>query len=278
MIKRLTLLLLFFSSLGLAAAEPVNQMCPVTPEEPAESWYTTEYQGKTIGFCCKKCIRKFNADPEAYLANLDIQAASHEETEVMASNKDHAQQEGHDTEHDHGQSQAVGDASPHADQDTGGHDHATDHGSSDDTKSGRWQAILGNFHVIIVHLPIALLPLAGLLEAMSLFFKSEKWRFAARLNFIAGASMAIVAAVLGWIAAGQSSYSGELAEILTWHRWIGVSVASIAAIGLLALLLEKSKTPRALNVYRSVAFILIILVPVAAHLGGTLIYGKNYPF
>ena len=90
--------------------------------------------------------------------------------------------------------------------------------------------------------------------------------------------MAIVAAVLGWIAASQSSYGGELAEILTWHRWLGVSIASIAAIGLLALLLANFKSPRALNVYRSLAFILIVLVPVAAHLGGTLIYGKDYPF
>ncbi|MDQ8195249.1 YHS domain-containing protein [Coraliomargarita sp. SDUM461004] len=269
MIQRLTLLFLFFSSLGLSAAEPVNKMCPVTPEEPAESWYTTEYKGKTIGFCCKKCVRKFNADPEAYLANLDMQAASHGETAVMASD---------DTERDHGQNQAIEDASSHADQDAGGHDHATDHGSTDDTKSSHWLALLGNFHVLTVHLPIALLPIAGLLEAMSLFFKSEKWRFAARLNFIAGASMAILAAVLGWIAASQSSYSGELADILTWHRWLGVSVASIAAIGLLALLLANFKSPRALNVYRSLAFILIVLVPVAAHLGGTLIYGKNYPF
>lgn len=253
-------------------------MCPVTPEEPAESWYTTEYEGKTIGFCCKKCVRKFNADPEAYLANLDMQEASHVETEAMPTDDGHAHQEGHNTEHDHGQNQTIEDASSHADQDAGGHDHATDHGSSDDTTSGRWLAIIGNFHVLIVHLPIALLPLAGLLEVMSLFFKSEKWRFAARLNFIAGASMAILAAVLGWIAANQSSYGGELAEILTWHRWLGVSVASIAAIGLLALLLARFKSPRALNVYRSLAFILIVLVPVAAHLGGTLIYGKNYPF
>jgi len=277
MIKRLILFLLFFSSLGLASAEPVNEMCPVTPEEPAESWYTTEYEGKTIGFCCKKCIRKFNADPEAYLANLDMQEAAHGETEVMASDG-HAQEEGHDSGHDHGQNEPVGDASSHTDKEVGGHDHATDHGSSDDTKSGRWLALLGNFHVLIVHLPIALLPLAGLLEAISLFFKSEKWRFAARLNFIAGASMGIVAAVFGWIAASQSSYGGELAEILTWHRWLGVSVASIAVIGLLALLLAKFKSPRAINVYRTGVFILIILVPVAAHLGGTLIYGKNYPF
>ena len=186
--------------------------------------------------------------------------------------------EGHDTVHAHRESEPIEDALSHADEDGEGHDHATDHGSSDGNTGGRWLALLGNFHVLIVHLPIALLPLAGLLEAISLFFKSEKWRFAARLNFVAGASMAIVAAVLGWIAASQSSYSGELADILTWHRWLGVSVASIAAIGLLALMLAKFKAPRILNIYRSIAFILIILVPIAGHFGGTLIYGKGFPF
>lgn len=278
MIKRFALLFLFFDSLALSAAEPVNEMCPVTPDEPAESWITTEYEGKVIGFCCKSCLRKFNANPEAYLANLNIQDTSHSESAAAVSN-DAVHMEGQDTGHTHGEDVPVENvASSHAEEDGGGHDHATDHVSSYRNTGGRWLALLGNFHVLIVHLPIALLPLAGLLEAMSLFFKSEKWRFAARLNFVAGASMAIVASVLGWIAANRSSYSGELAEVLTWHRWLGVSVASIAATGLLALLLAKSKSPRLLIVYRSVVFILIILVPVVAHLGGTLIYGKNYPF
>lgn len=277
MIKRLSLLLLFFSSLGLASAELVNKMCPVTPEEPAESWYTTEYQGQTIGFCCKKCIRQFNADPEAYLANLNMQEASHGETEVMASDG-HTQEDVHDSGHNHGESVQLEDVAPHADQVAVEHNHATDHGSVKENESTQWWVLIGNFHVLVVHLPIALLPLAGLLEAISLFLKSEKWRFAARFNYVSGASMSIMAAALGWIAANQSSYKGELAEILTWHRWLGVSVASIAAIGLLALLLAQLKIPRLLNVYRSIAFILIILVPITAHLGGTLIYGKNYPF
>ena len=28
------------------------------------------YRGQEIKFCCEKCVDKFNADPEAYLAKL----------------------------------------------------------------------------------------------------------------------------------------------------------------------------------------------------------------
>ncbi|MBI3872471.1 MAG: TRASH domain-containing protein [candidate division Zixibacteria bacterium] len=33
------------------------------------------YQGRTIKFCCKNCIRDFNKAPAAYLARLDSAAA-----------------------------------------------------------------------------------------------------------------------------------------------------------------------------------------------------------
>jgi YHS domain-containing protein len=30
-----------------------------------------EYEGRTVKFCCKKCIKDFNADPAKYLKKLD---------------------------------------------------------------------------------------------------------------------------------------------------------------------------------------------------------------
>jgi len=50
-------------------SKPVNKICPVGGEE-VDPAVTTTYEGKTIGFCCEKCVAKFNKTPEKYLKNL----------------------------------------------------------------------------------------------------------------------------------------------------------------------------------------------------------------
>ncbi|HMB95952.1 MAG TPA: YHS domain-containing protein [Tepidisphaeraceae bacterium] len=59
--------------IGMAVAspttQPVNTICPVSGEavDPA---FTTQYDGKTIGFCCKDCPAKFEKDPQKYMKDL----------------------------------------------------------------------------------------------------------------------------------------------------------------------------------------------------------------
>ncbi|TSA27830.1 MAG: YHS domain-containing protein [Ignavibacteriales bacterium] len=47
-----------------------NKVCPVKGEEVDTETPTEIYQGKTIGFCCPGCIKKFKKDPEKYMKNL----------------------------------------------------------------------------------------------------------------------------------------------------------------------------------------------------------------
>lgn len=47
-----------------------NKVCPVMGEEVDSEAPTEMYNGKVIGFCCKGCEKKFNADPEKYMKNL----------------------------------------------------------------------------------------------------------------------------------------------------------------------------------------------------------------
>ena len=49
--------------------KPINTTCPLT-DEKIDPTVTTQYKGKTIGFCCEDCIKKFDVDPAAYVANL----------------------------------------------------------------------------------------------------------------------------------------------------------------------------------------------------------------
>lgn len=50
---------------------PVNKFCAVEGEpHDVDPTVTYEYQGKTIGFCCKDCIEPFKKDPEKFMKNL----------------------------------------------------------------------------------------------------------------------------------------------------------------------------------------------------------------
>jgi YHS domain-containing protein len=46
-----------------------NIVCPVSHEE-ADPEITYTYKGVTYALCCKKCLAKFKADPEKYIARL----------------------------------------------------------------------------------------------------------------------------------------------------------------------------------------------------------------
>jgi YHS domain-containing protein len=47
-----------------------NKMCPVMQGETASEKYFVEYNGQKVYLCCKKCVRKFQADPEKYMKRL----------------------------------------------------------------------------------------------------------------------------------------------------------------------------------------------------------------
>ena len=49
--------------------EMANTICPVMGE-PVDKNIFVEYNGRKIYFCCKDCVKKFEENPEKYLANL----------------------------------------------------------------------------------------------------------------------------------------------------------------------------------------------------------------
>lgn len=221
-------------------ATPINERCPVTPEEPAESRLTVEFEGRTIGFCCRDCIRKFLDSPETYRANL--------RPPIVLG----------------------GDIPPsHSRQ-------STSQPSQSLSPAERIFRFAGNLHVIAVHFPIALILLAVILECIGWIGNAPRFLFAARVNLSAGAAGALAAAILGWVAAGNSHYTGEAAATLEWHRWLGLCVAVLAVIGLACIMAEKLKKPIGTPAFRFVLMLLAVVIIATAHLGGTLIYGPNH--
>jgi YHS domain-containing protein len=52
------------------STEPVNKFCPIDRENAVDPTVTTVHKGKVIGLCCEDCQKKFDLDPDAYMANL----------------------------------------------------------------------------------------------------------------------------------------------------------------------------------------------------------------
>lgn len=55
---------------GAQQAKPVNKMCPVMPDHKVDVEVTVTYKGKVVGLCCTACLKKWNANPGAYAANV----------------------------------------------------------------------------------------------------------------------------------------------------------------------------------------------------------------
>jgi len=237
----------------MAQEGPSNTYCPVTPSDLAEPDISTEYKGETIYFCCKSCLRDFNKDPEAYLANLNSTRES-----------------GGHGEHDHGstgtQAHGSDEVSDHSDSE---HDHS-DHGEGG---SNPIVSLLGKLHVLAVHFPVALIPFAAFLAILSPLLSRPAFNQLADFSLFAGAFAAVVAAIMGWIAASQSSYPDNLSVILEYHRWLGTSVATLAVL-VSAVILYWPKTRYRTPLYAALA----LLVITAGHFGGSLIYGPDYLF
>lgn len=51
------------------STKAINTICPVRDEE-VKPGLTVGYKGRTIGFCCKKCLGEFSARPEDFVARI----------------------------------------------------------------------------------------------------------------------------------------------------------------------------------------------------------------
>lgn len=133
---------------------------------------------------------------------------------------------------------------------------------------------IGRFHVLIIHFPIALLLAAALAEAWSMWLGRPGMSPAVRYCVLLGAAGAVVAAGLGWIRAPFSGYAGG-SEVLFLHRWAGTAAGLCALIAAGAVEYDVGKQHRT-RFSRAILFGSAILVGLAGHLGGSLVYGTGY--
>ena len=122
-------------------------------------------------------------------------------------------------------------------------------------------------HVLLLHLPIALVVLLALFEALS---RSPKYHHAHTSSGIVLA-FAVPAVVLtvacGWLLSWSGGYDPHT---LSWHKWTGVATASLLIFSALLYRLELRKP------YRVCVFSSALVLVAASHFGGSLTHGSDY--
>lgn len=136
----------------------------------------------------------------------------------------------------------------------------------------------GAFHPVTVHFPIALLLVAALLEGIALLRRRRRPRAAAVTCLWLGAVGAVVAATFGWANADASGeFAGELAPIVSAHRWLGVALVALAlATAIVATLARRRQRPALLHAYRGGVFAAAALVGLVGSYGGKITYGPSH--
>jgi uncharacterized membrane protein len=128
---------------------------------------------------------------------------------------------------------------------------------------------LGQFHVVIVHFPIALLLVAAGLEIGNALRGDNLFQTAVRANLWIGVGFAVLAALTGWLQAGTMGVEPGLKSALFWHRWLGIASALWFA-GLIVL--ERKRWP----LFRPAIWLGAPLIALTGHFGGTLVHGTDY--
>ena len=125
---------------------------------------------------------------------------------------------------------------------------------------------LGHFHPVIVHLPIGILLIASLFYALASTKRYAALKPAVSFSFLIGMISAVLACVTGWLLSTTDDYDSAA---LTQHQWVGIATAIIGAI---CYAFER-RNAKYLSV---VVVILVLMVSVTGHLGGTLTHGEGY--
>ncbi|WP_317044970.1 DUF1549 domain-containing protein [Algoriphagus marinus] len=134
--------------------------------------------------------------------------------------------------------------------------------------------ILGRFHPILTHFPIALLIFAGFLELFTLKGFQHPMRQAIRLMVIFGACSAIISAGLGWLLAENEGITGSTLDL---HKKLGIATSVLSV--LLLYFLQKSESEsksQFIRIYRFLLFLVGFGVGLTGHFGGALVYGDDF--
>ena len=127
---------------------------------------------------------------------------------------------------------------------------------------------IGHLHPLLVHLPIGILLLACFFQIVSAREKYSNLQHAIGVTLFWGMISAIASCVTGYLLSNSGDYDEEL---VGKHQWMGISVAVVSIVYYLLYQYKKIIS------YKWVLpVLLIVLISVTGHLGGSLTHGSDY--
>jgi len=126
----------------------------------------------------------------------------------------------------------------------------------------------GHFHPLIVHLPIGILLIALFLQWLSSRESYRSYASVVPVVLLIGVIAAFVSCITGWLLSLTDDYDHDL---VGWHMWMGISTAFTSL-----LLYAKTVNPKFGINRKLLTLILLTLILVTGHLGGSLTHGSDY--
>jgi uncharacterized membrane protein len=128
--------------------------------------------------------------------------------------------------------------------------------------------LIGRLHPLLVHLPIGILLLAILLEALSARDSYAGLKPAADLSLLFGVWSAVLSCCTGWLLSLTGDYDAGLVVV---HQWLAISL-TVISIGLYFMIKGRPLEWRG-GVLMMVVLLLLILT---GHWGGSLTHGPGF--
>ena len=133
---------------------------------------------------------------------------------------------------------------------------------------------LGKFHLLFVHLPIALVLAAGLGEVRSVWQRNRLPSEPVRFCLWLGALAAIPTAGLGWLFAAAGNGGGS-PQLLTAHRLLGTTTAAWLVVTAIRVERDSRRGARS-RTARLLLTVGVLITALTAHLGGLLDRGVDF--
>lgn len=139
--------------------------------------------------------------------------------------------------------------------------------------------IIGRFHPMLVHFPIAWLFLLVIVDCVTHLLGRAAWKQAGTLLLIGTLIACIPAIVTGLIRATELSASPSAAMVVQ-HRNLALGAAGVCLAALVVRFIRRNDLGGLFRVaYLSLLFAALITIGLAGHLGGKLAFGEGYlPF
>ncbi len=140
--------------------------------------------------------------------------------------------------------------------------------------------LIGRFHPMLVHFPVALILTAGVAELLYGVRKDRYFGTAAIFLVTAGSWMAMPTFLVGFAAAAGEAFDPGLDGVFAVHRIVGITTPMLAFMAAgLGHSARRSGQVWEQMVYRVFLFLAAMSVALAGFYGGRLVYGLDYlPF